>query len=71
MSTANATHTWPELAAGLYDALTGRNAEITYDFQEMEVHVPARTGGANVEHAHWKLNGVLKIRTRDVSQTNG
>ena len=23
------THTWPELAIGLYDKLTGRNAEIT------------------------------------------
>lgn len=71
MSTENATHTWPELAAGLYDALTGRNAEITYDFQEMEVFVPARTGGEKVEHAHWKLNGVLKVRTRDMGTSGG
>ncbi len=69
MSTDMATHTWPELAAGLYEALTGRNAEITYDFQNMEVHVPASTGGANVEHAHWKLNGILKIRTREASKS--
>jgi hypothetical protein len=71
MSTENATHTWPQLAAGLYDALTGRNAEIIYEFQNMDVHVPARTGGDDVQHAHWKLNGVLKIRTRDVGQANG
>lgn len=71
MSTENATHTWPELAAGLYDALTGRNAEITYEFQDMQVHVPARTGGPGVEHAHWKLNGVMKIRTRDLGKTDG
>lgn len=70
MSTENATHTWPELAAGLYDALTGRNAEITYDFQDMHVYVPARTGGDNVEHAHWKLNGILKIRTQDLGKSN-
>lgn len=69
MSTEKATHTWPELAGGLYDALTGRNAEITYDFQDMEVYVPARTGGEDVDHAHWKLNGVLKIRTRDTSKS--
>lgn len=69
MNAENATDTWPELAAGLYDALTGRHAEITYDFQNMEVHVPASTGGESVEHAHWKLNGVLKIRTQDM-QTN-
>lgn len=70
MSTDNATHTWPELAAGLYDALTGRNAEITYDFQDMHVHVPASTGGENVKHAHWKLNGIVKIRTRDRDSAN-
>ncbi len=71
MTAENTTHTWPELAAGLYDALTGRNAEITYEFQDMHVYVPARTGGSSVEHAHWKLNGVLKIRTRDAGNING
>jgi len=71
MSEEKATHTWPELAAGLYDALTGRNAEITYDFQDMHVYVPASTGGDNVGHAHWKLNGVLKIRTQDLGKTSG
>ena len=70
MNAEKGTHTWPELAAGLYDALTGRNAEITYDFQEMRVHVPSRTGDDNVEHAHWKLNGVLKVRTRDLASSN-
>lgn len=71
MSTDAGTNTWPELAAGLYDALTGRHAEITYDFQDMHVHVPARTGGDDVAHAHWKLNGVLKIRTQDLGKANG
>jgi hypothetical protein len=71
MSAETGTNTWPELAAGLYDALTGRKAEITYEFQDMEVHVPASTGGGDVEHAHWKLNGTLKIRTQDLSESNG
>ena len=71
MSTEKGTHTWPELAVGLYDALTGRNAEITYDFQDMHVSVPSRTGDLEVEHAHWKLNGVLRIRTRDLADSNG
>lgn len=71
MSNENKMSTWPELAAGLYDALTGRKAEITYEFQDMHVHVPAQVGGENVEHAHWKLNGVLKIRTKDLSESNG
>lgn len=65
MSADNGTHTWPELAIGLYEALTGRNAQITYDFENMEVFVPSSTGGDGVQHAHWKLNGTLKVSTRD------
>jgi len=63
---ANETHTtWPELAIDLYDKLTGRGAEITYEFENMEIYVPsATTSGAS--QAMWKLNGILKIRTRDV-----
>jgi hypothetical protein len=64
MADKSHTTTWPELAAGLYDKLTGRNAEITYEFDQMEVWVPSGTG-ENAEHAHWKLNGTLRIRTRD------
>lgn len=59
------THTWPELAAGLYDKLTGRNAEITYDFDDMHIHIPSSTD-ADAKQAHWRLHGVLKIRTRDL-----
>lgn len=58
------TRTWPDLAIGLYDKLTGRNAEITYEFQNMEIEIPSGTG-AQADHAKWKLNGIVKIRTRD------
>jgi len=58
------TTTWPELAIGLYDKLTGRNAEITYHFDHLEVAVPSGTG-ENAHHAYWKVNGTLKISTRD------
>mgnify|MGYP001100723334 CR=1 FL=1 len=58
------THTWPDLAIGLYDRLTGRNAEITYQFEKMTVEVPSGTGG-DAKHATWKLDGTIKIRTRD------
>lgn len=60
------THTtsWPDLAIGLYDRLTGRNAEISYEFTEMRVKVPSGTG-AQAEHAEWTLNGTVKIRTKD------
>lgn len=61
------TNTWPELAIGLYDKLTGRGAEITYQFENMEVYVPASTSQES-QHAKWKLNGVVKIMTRDNSR---
>jgi len=57
------TTTWPDLAIGLYDKLTGRGAEITYEFDNLEVWVPS--GTRNNEHAHWKLNGTIRVRTRD------
>ncbi len=60
------TKSWPDLAIGLYDRLTGRNAEITYEFRDMEIMVPSGTG-ENAEHAKWRLNGTLTIRTRDGS----
>jgi hypothetical protein len=58
------TSTWPELAIGLYERLTGRGAEITYEFEDMEVEVPSKVG-EDADHAHWKLNGTLRISTRE------
>lgn len=58
------TTTWPDLAIGLYDRLTGRNAEISYAFDDMTVHVPSGTG-TDVEHAEWRLDGTIRITTRE------
>lgn len=59
------TTSWPDLAIGLYDRLTGRNAEITYEFADMRVKIPSGTG-PNAEHAEWVLTGTVKIRTKDL-----
>ena len=64
MKNENHTQTWPELAIGLYDKLTGRNAEITYEFDDFHVQVPSGTG-TNVSHAPWRVQGTLRIHTRD------
>ncbi|MFQ5971851.1 MAG: hypothetical protein ACE5Q3_05925 [Alphaproteobacteria bacterium] len=56
--------TWPEFAIVLYDLLTGRKAEITYDFDNLEIYVPMASG-PDPEHAVWKLNGALKVRARE------
>lgn len=66
-NTSKETTTWPELAIGLYDKLTGRNAEISYKFEDFELHVPsnASKNGEASNYAKWKMNGTLKITTRD------
>jgi hypothetical protein len=58
------TRTWPELAIGLYDRLTGRGAEITYEFEEMEVDVPSKVGD-DADHAHWRVDGTVRITTTE------
>ncbi len=68
MEETKETKTWPELAIGLYDKLTGRNAEITYEFNDMRVSVPSGTG-PQAEFAEWRVSGQVKIRTKDVSQS--
>ena len=60
----NHANNWPDLLIGLYDNLTGRGAEITYEFDNMHIKIPSGTG-ASAEHAEWVLHGTMKIRTRD------
>ena len=57
---------WPGLGAELFDLLTGRRAEITYHFDNMEVHIPVgpQVPGSTQGHAVWKLNGALRVRSR-------
>ena len=64
MSNEHDTRTWPELAIGLYDKLTGRDAEITYEFDDFELHVPS-SASADAEHARWKVNGAIRVSTRN------
>ncbi len=64
MADPSHTNNWPDLAIGLYDRLTGRHAEITYEFSDMHVKIPSGTG-PQAEHADWVFDGTLKVRTRD------
>lgn len=56
------TTNWPELAISLYEGLTGRGAEITYEFEDMEVDVPSKAG-PDAEHATWRVDGIVRITT--------
>ena len=63
MSTEQDTRNWPELAIGLYDKLTGREAEISYSFEDFELFIPSSTAD-DASHARWKMNGTVRIATR-------
>jgi hypothetical protein len=67
MATAQQSTEWPDLAIGLYDRLTGRNAEISYQFDDMHVKIPSGTGGS-ADFAEWVLSGTVNIRTRNLPQ---
>jgi hypothetical protein len=55
---------WADLVIGLYDSLVGRDAEVVYEFDHLEVDVPDSVG-ADAAHARWTVDGTLKIRARD------
>ena len=61
---ANETQTWPDLAVGLYDRLTGRGAEITYQLDDLNVDVPSHVG-PDATYTKWTVNGTIRVRTRD------
>ena len=61
----NDIRTWPELAIGLYDQLTSRNAEITYEFDDVRVGVP-RSSEPEAPQANWSVSGSVSIRTRNL-----
>lgn len=58
------TTSWPELGIALYDRLTGRNATIEYDFEDLEIAVPSKTG-EDAEHAYWEVDGTVSITTHE------
>lgn len=58
------TTNWPELAVGLYDRLTGRGAEIVYEFEDMDVAVPSKVG-EDADYAHWHVDGTVRITTNE------
>jgi hypothetical protein len=63
-TTIDETETWPDLAIGLYERLTGRGATITYQFEDMEIAVPSKVGD-DADHAHWHVDGTVRISTQE------
>lgn len=66
--TKTAQATWPDFAAGLYDKLSGKGSQITYEFENLDIFVPSKLGEA--DHFHWKLNGTIRMSTQDQEENN-
>lgn len=64
-SKKNKVESWADLASSLYDKLTGKNAEITYEFHKMTVQVPDSVGSEAI-HTPWVLDGKIIIRTKNL-----
>ena len=69
MTNANEAQSWPDLAIGLYDKLTGRNAEISYSFDDFSLEIPSSTA-ADAKRATWKMSGTVRITTRNDQKSN-
>ena len=65
MDNKKQVETWPDLAVGLYDKLTGRNAAITYDFDQFKLNVPTKVGSQ--ETTQWEMSGKITITTANDS----
>lgn len=58
---------WSDLGAKLWNFLTGRQAAIHYEFDQVTVEVPRDTG-ANAPRAVWKVDGTVTVTTTDGNQ---
>ena len=61
-STEQATQ-WANLLTELFDRLTGRGTEISYNFQKLEIDLPRAAGpqGSDLGSARWVINGRVAI----------
>ena len=57
---------WSDVVKDIVDKLTGKDMEVTYDFDDLEIDIPKATGpeGKELGSAKWKINGKFIISTQ-------
>jgi hypothetical protein len=60
------TTQWTNLLTDLFDRLTGKGAEISYNFERLEIDIPKAAGpqGQELGSAKWVVNGRVTITAR-------
>jgi hypothetical protein len=66
------TTQWANLLTDLIDRLTGKGAEVSYNFQGLEIDIPSAAGpqGQELGGARWVVNGRLTISARTQTGSN-
>ncbi|HET9807658.1 MAG: hypothetical protein ACM3VV_00925 [Deltaproteobacteria bacterium] len=69
-STNSKTTQWVDLIGALFDRLTGKEAIITYEFDNLIIDIPkaAGPGGKDLGSAKWTINGKLIIKAEAISK---
>ena len=57
---------WSDVVKDIVDKLTGKDMEVTYDFENLQIDMPKATGpeGKELGSAKWKINGKFRISTQ-------
>ncbi|MGI9012043.1 MAG: hypothetical protein ACR2F1_12775 [Nitrososphaeraceae archaeon] len=61
---------WVDLIGALFDRLTGKEAVISYEFENLIVDIPRASGpgGKELGSAKWTINGKLIIKAEAVQK---
>jgi hypothetical protein len=57
---------WSDVVKDIVDKLTGKDMEVTYHFDNLQIDMPKATGpeGRELGSAKWKINGKFTISTQ-------
>lgn len=63
-SDARSIGDWSDLGREMWSYLTGRQATVSYAFDDMIIEVP-RDIGPDAPRATWRINGTIRVTTSD------
>jgi hypothetical protein len=63
---------WSELISRIIDKLTGKDLQVTYSFENLEIEIPKAYGpdGRQLGGAKWKVDGKITISTELINEEN-
>ncbi|MDX1373448.1 MAG: hypothetical protein R3321_13325 [Nitrososphaeraceae archaeon] len=61
---------WVDLVSSIFDRLTGKEAVVTYEFDNLRISIPRASGpgGKELGSAEWTINGKLIITAEAIKK---